>query len=209
MKKRSARFFLPFLRVLVWLLFLTLGPFCIKGRKRVPKQGGILIIANHIADIDPIAVQYASPRHVRFMAKSELFSMKVLGPMMKWFGAFPVRRGAPDRVALKQAVQLIKGGEAVCIFPEGRLSKDGNLQPLLPGAMLIAKQAECPIICCLLTNTNKVMPYGTLIPRPSFRRVVTIWGDVKTFEKSNSVEEILEWTESELRRLSNELASSS
>lgn len=192
---------LPFMRAFVWLVFLLLGPFQVKGRSRVPKEGGVLIISNHIADIDPVAVQYSSPRHIRFMAKSELFSMKVLGPLMRWFGAFPVRRGAPDRVALKHAIQLLKAGEAVCIFPEGRLSKDGKLQPLLPGAMLIAKQAECPIICCLLTNTNKVMPYGTLIPRPSFRRTVTIWGNVKDFKQSSSIDEILEWTESELRRL--------
>ena len=209
MKIASAWFMLPFMRVFVWFVFLLLGPFKVKGRNRVPMKGGVLIIANHIADIDPIAVQYSSPRHVRFMAKSELFSMKVLGPLLRWFGAFPVRRGAPDRVALKQAIQLLKANEAVCIFPEGRLSKDGNLQPLLPGAMLIAKQAECPIICCLLTNTNKILPYGKLIPKPSFRRTVTIWGDLKTFEKSSSMEEILEWSESELRRLATVLAPSS
>lgn len=186
---------------MVWLLFLPLGPFKVVDRRKVPRTGGLLILSNHISDIDPIAVQYGSPRHVRFMAKSELFSIKVLNWFMIWFGAFPVRRGAPDRVALKHAINLLKAGESVCVYPEGRLSKDGELQPLLPGAMVIAKQSECPMICCYLKNTNKVMPYGTLIPRPSGRRVTIIWGEIRQFDSDASIEEITEWADAELRRL--------
>ena len=87
------------------------------------------------------------------MAKSELFEMRGLGPVIRWFGAFPVQRGAPDRQALKIAIGLLKRGEAVCIFPEGQIGDYPHLLPLLPGVALVAKASGVPIIPCGLQST--------------------------------------------------------
>lgn len=192
---------LPLARVVAWILFTLLGPTRIFGRKRVPRRGGLLILANHRADVDPVLVQMACPRPVYFMAKSELFGMRLLGWAIRFFRAFPVRRGEPDREAIKKAVAYLKAGETVCVFPEGELSESGQMLPLKPGVALIVRMAQVPVICLGLEGTRRILPYGKLIPRPAFGWVTARWGDARQFDPHAAAEEILDWADSELRRL--------
>lgn len=195
---------LPLARLVCWILFTLLGPTRLFGRKRVSREGGLLILANHRADVDPILVQLACPRPVYFMAKSELFHMPILSRVIRAFRAFPVKRGEPDRQAIKKAVALLKAGETVCVFPEGELSESGAMLPLKPGVALIVRMAGVPVICCGLRNTNRMMPYGTVVPRPAFAWITARWGGARLFESHASGEEILDWASSELSRLSEE-----
>lgn len=181
-----------------------LGPVRVVGRYRVPKTGGLLILSNHLADVDPVVLWYASRRPIHFMAKSELFEMRILGRLIRVFKAFPVKRGEPDRQAIKHAIRLLKAGECVAVFPEGQLSEDGRLQPILPGVGLIAKLAGVPILCSGLRGTQRMMPYGTTIPRPAFGGVTVNWGEVREFPKDAEIEEITAWTESQLRMLTDQ-----
>jgi len=191
---------LPFLRALCWVLMTILGPLRRIGAYRVPKSGGVLILSNHLADIDPIVVQLACKRPVYFMAKSELFEMKGVRYVLNLFRAFPVRRGEPDRAALKHAINLLKEGCVVCLFPEGELSATGELLPLKPGVALIVRQTLTPVICLGIMGSNRVMPYGTLIPRPAFHTITATWGEVHTFSKEDEAETILTWAEAQLRQ---------
>lgn len=195
---------LPFWKFVAWLLLTILGPFVVRGKYRVPGEGGLLIISNHIADIDPAAVQAACPRTVYFMAKSELFEMKVLGKAIRWFRAFPVKRGEPDLSALKRAVAYLKAGQAVCVFPEGELSETGEILPLKAGVALIARMAGANVICVGIRNTNRVLPYGSLVPRPSFRAVTVEWGEARHFGKETEAEDFLAWAQSQLRELADQ-----
>lgn len=192
---------LPLSKAFAWLLFLILGPIRQRGKRRIPKSGGLLILANHLADVDPIVVQTTCTRPIHFMAKSELFEMPVLGSIIRLFKAFPVKRGEPDRSSIKRAVQLLRMGEVVCVFPEGQLSESGQLQELKPGIALLARMAECQVICCGLRNTNRIMPYGSLIPRPSFRATWAEWGEPVHFAKGTEADEIVGWAEHQLREL--------
>ncbi len=135
------------------------------------------------------------------MAKSELFEMRVIGPLIKFFGAFPVKRGEPDRNSIRQAVELLKSGEAVGIFPEGQLSEDGELLDLKSGVALIIRMAQCPVICCGIQGTQKILPYGKMLPRPAFSRIEATWGEPRQFDKSATQEEILDWVRGQLREL--------
>jgi 1-acyl-sn-glycerol-3-phosphate acyltransferase len=189
---------------LLWPLLFILGPVRVIGRYRVPKRGGLLILSNHLADVDPVVIWYASRRPIHFLAKSELFEMRFLGNFIRRCKAFPVKRGEPDRQAIKHAVKLLKAGECVAVFPEGQLSEDGLLQPILPGAGLIAKMAGVPILCCGLRGTNRIMPYGLTFPRPALGGVRVDWGEVKQFPKDVEIEEIVAWTESQLRNLTDQ-----
>ena len=190
---------LPISRLVCWLLFLVLGPLRFQNRRLVPKSGGLLILANHLADVDPVVVQLACPRPIHFMAKSELFEMPILKHIIRAFGAFPVKRGEADRASIKRAVQLLRKGEVVCVFPEGQLSESGELQELKPGIALMARMAECQVICCRLRNTNRIMPYGSVIPRPSFRFTPATWSEPTRFGKDSEAAEIVSWAESRLR----------
>jgi 1-acyl-sn-glycerol-3-phosphate acyltransferase len=139
------------------------------------------------------------------MAKSELFDIPVLGRLLRFFGSFPVKRGEPDRAALKTAAQLLKEGKAVAIFPEGELSETGELQELKSGVALIVRLAAgVPVICCGLRNTRLALPYGKVVPRPAFRHMDAVWGETRTFDKNATTEEILGWATQQLRDLTDE-----
>jgi 1-acyl-sn-glycerol-3-phosphate acyltransferase len=195
---------LPLARAFAGTLLFLLGPLRVKGAYRVPRDSGVLILSNHLSDIDPIVVQLSCPRPVHFMAKSELFPVPVLGRLMRAFGAFPVKRGEPDRQALKHTAELLKAGEAVVVFPEGQLSETGELQEIRAGVALIARLAAgVPILCVGLSGTQRIIPYGQLIPRPAFGAVDIEWGEPHTFEKGTDPQEILAWITSQLRLLGN------
>lgn len=184
-----------------WPLITLLGPTRYSGTSRVPRSGGLIVIANHLSDCDPVVLQGCCPRPIYFMSKSELFSMKVVGTWLRFWGAFPVKRGAPDRRSLRIASELARSGQVVGIFPEGMLSETGRLQEIREGAALIVRMSEVPVICCGLRNTNRMVPYGSMIPRPAFGWITATWGEARTFGKDATNEEIAAWMESELRRL--------
>lgn len=187
-----------------WLILFVFGPFGARGKHRIPKQGGVLILANHRSDIDPVAVQVACPRPIYFMAKSELFDMKGLGTILRWFKAFPVKRGEPDRSALKKAIEYLKEGNVVCVFPEGELSASGKMLPLKPGVALLVRQSGCQVICLGLRNTARIMPYGKLIPRPALAKISAHWGEPHSFDRHAEAEEIMGWADAQLRCLTEE-----
>jgi 1-acyl-sn-glycerol-3-phosphate acyltransferase len=189
---------LPLARALAWILFTLFGPFRVKRRDRFPKEGGILILSNHLSDVDPIAVHLACPRPVYFMAKSELFDMFLIGRVIRWFKAFPVKRGEPDRTSIKKAVALLKAGHVVCVYPEGELSESTDLLPFKPGIALIVRMAGVPVIPLGLKRTNSILPYGSLLPRPALGWVEALWGAPKSFGKDATAEEIVAWAEEEV-----------
>ncbi len=193
------RWFRP-LQGLVRGLFLLLGPLKVEGWERMPREGGLLVLANHLADVDPFAILARSPRPIRFMGKRELFDMGVVGFFMRAWGNFPVSRGEADRGALKEAAEILRAGEAVGIFPEGELSESGTLQELKGGVALIVRMAPCRVVCVALSGTERILPYGKLWPRPSFRRVRVRWGEPRAFDKATA-QEMMSWAEGELRRL--------
>ena len=130
--------------------------------------------------------------------------MPVIGSILRLVDAFPVKRGEPDRAALRRASDLLKMGEAVCVFPEGQLTEDGELQDIKAGVALIIRMSGAPVICLGLKNTDRIMPYGTLIPRPTLAGVSATWGEVRSFGKDDSVEEITGWIKGQLRELSED-----
>ena len=168
------------IRPMAWILFhityLLCGGVKFEGREHVPLKGGALITPNHISDADPPTVAIALPRDCWVMAKEEIFAMKIIGPISRWLHGFPVKRYTADRTALKRAEELLKSGEAVIIFPEGKLSEDGKLQPILPGVLLIARGANAPIIPTVMLGTDRIIPYGKLWPRPSGRKTIVRFG---------------------------------
>jgi 1-acyl-sn-glycerol-3-phosphate acyltransferase len=190
--------FLPLLRLPALALSTLLGPYIWRGSRNVPRTGGLLVIVNHLSDADPVLAQQACPRPLHFMAESGLWSRRWLAPVLNLFRAFPVNRGEPDRAAIRRAIQLLKAGEAVCIFPEGRVSPDGTLQPLKPGLALLIRHADVPVIALRLRGSERIVPYPSTIPRPAFRLVEGRWGQPYRFPPTATAEDILAWAEREL-----------
>jgi 1-acyl-sn-glycerol-3-phosphate acyltransferase len=112
----------------------------------VPDRGGLIVVANHTSYWDPVILGCALRRQVFFMAKEELFRIPGLGRVIRWLGAFPVRRGAPDRAAYRTALTLLRQGRAVGIFPEGTRSHTGRLLPPQAGAAVLALRTGVPVV---------------------------------------------------------------
>jgi 1-acyl-sn-glycerol-3-phosphate acyltransferase len=116
------------------------------GVEHVPTVGAALICANHRTWADPVALGLACPRQLHFMAKSELFRIPPLNWLLPMVGAFPVRRGEPDRAALRYGFQLLSEGKLLGMFPEGTRSSDGRLGRAEPGAALFAVKSGAALV---------------------------------------------------------------
>lgn len=118
----------------------------IRGVSNVPRQGGLIAISNHTSWLDPAAIAVSVGRQVCFMAKEELFSNFLFGAFLRSCGTFPVRRGRPDRKALRRALEILEEGGVLGLFPEGTRSRDGQLKPFEPGTALLAVKAGVPVL---------------------------------------------------------------
>jgi 1-acyl-sn-glycerol-3-phosphate acyltransferase len=153
-------------RWLVDLLFRLLGGWVVSGQENVPHTGRVIICANHISDADPPAVLASLPRaDFTAMAEAGLFKVPILGPLMRAFGTFPVKRDTADRQALRHAEEILEAERALVVFPEGRLSKTGLLQRVQPGAARLALRTGSFIVPVGVIGTNSVVPHGKLLPR--------------------------------------------
>jgi 1-acyl-sn-glycerol-3-phosphate acyltransferase len=153
-------------RALFRLFFRVFVRWEVRGRENIPLAGGAILAPNHISHLDPPLVGSAVKRPVNFMAKRELFSVPLLGKIIRRTRAFPISRDRADREALKKAYQLLAAGELLVMFPEGTRSPDGRLQAAEPGFALIAAKAGVPVIPIALIGANRVLPKGSIFVRP-------------------------------------------
>lgn len=128
--------------------------FRVTGTENVPEAGPVIIVANHAAAMDPIALGCACPRQISFMAKAELFENLMLGAFLRGLHAFPVKRGKVDREAYRQSMDILKAGGVLGMFPEGTRSATGELQNAHPGAAHFAVQTGTPVLPAAIVGTN-------------------------------------------------------
>ncbi|HMM21329.1 MAG TPA: lysophospholipid acyltransferase family protein [Selenomonadales bacterium] len=159
------------LHSLLGLIFCIVFRWRITGVENIPATGGLIVASNHISLWDPPLIGCALPtsRKIHFMAKAELFSWPVFRWVITELGAFPVRRGAADRNAIRTALGLVEAGGVFGIFPEGTRSKTGELGQAAPGMAMIALKAGVPIVPTAVRGTNKVFCDGHLFPQFEIR----------------------------------------
>jgi 1-acyl-sn-glycerol-3-phosphate acyltransferase len=164
------------------------------GMENVPATGGVLLIANHQSYLDPILVAVKLKRPVSFFAKSELFENKFFGGLIRSLHAFPVRQGAGDIGALKQAVQKLKEGHVLNVYPEGSRTEDGNLLPIQPGVALIVRRSGVPIVPVVVDGSFEVWPYSQRFPKPG--RVKVMYGPPLKIEglKADAIVQLIDQT---------------
>jgi 1-acyl-sn-glycerol-3-phosphate acyltransferase len=149
-----------------WLPVRLLFRLHAAGLENLP-QGGFVLAGNHTSNFDPwpLALPLFPRRWLRFMAKSELYWWP-LGPLLNRGGAFPVRRGSGDIEAIEKAVQLVRAGEIVVMFPEGTRRKKGlrkkwEARPH-SGAARIARDAGVPLVPAAVKGTDRLARLGPL-----------------------------------------------
>jgi 1-acyl-sn-glycerol-3-phosphate acyltransferase len=139
----------------------------VRGVEHVPR-GAVVLVANHASYLDVAALVAALPRDLCFVAKRELLGAPVVGTVLRRGGHLTV-----DRLDLSRSVAdaervtaALRGGAAVCIFPEGTFVRQPGLLPFRLGAFKAAVEAGCPVVPVAIRGTREVLPADTWRPRP-------------------------------------------
>jgi 1-acyl-sn-glycerol-3-phosphate acyltransferase len=152
-------------KLLFTILFRGVFHARVVGRDRVPHDGGLLIVCNHISFVDPPLLGAVVPRPVEFMTMAEMFRKPWLAKMLRTIGCFPVERTRADQGAAREAIRRLRAGRCVVIFPEAgiRLTEKsvlGGDPEFKPGAGSIALLGQAAILPVIVRDTRK--PY---VPR--------------------------------------------
>ncbi|MFH1476069.1 MAG: (d)CMP kinase [Verrucomicrobiota bacterium] len=152
------------------------------GLKHVPRNGGCIIVSNHASFLDPIAVCCNIwNRHVYFLARDTLFKQS---RFMKWWaiavGTLPIDRTKGDIRALKEAINLVRQGNMMCLFPEGTRTRDGKLQSVKAGIGFLIEKAGVPVIPAYVSGTFEAFHRDAR--RIKFRKISTYFGKPLTPE---------------------------
>jgi 1-acyl-sn-glycerol-3-phosphate acyltransferase len=142
----------------------------VEGADHLPASGPVILAANHRSNVDPVLVATAVRRPVYFMAKAELF-VGPLGPILRWIGQFPVRRGGLDREALRQTDAILASRAVLGLFPEGTRG-EGRFATIHDGLGYIVLRQQCPVLPVALLGSERVRRRGGWLPFASPVRVV-------------------------------------
>lgn len=145
---------------MVRLYFLTFYRIRVEGIEHIPREGPLIVVANHISNLDPPLIGICVPRYIRFMAKAELFSSPLIRSLLEKLGAFPIRRGKIDTGAIRKARRVVSDGGCLVMFPEGRRSKTGDLGPFLPGVGAIAQHGNASVVPVAIRGPYRL--FGTV-----------------------------------------------
>ncbi|MGZ5311216.1 MAG: lysophospholipid acyltransferase family protein [Solirubrobacterales bacterium] len=133
----------------------------VEGLEVVPAEGPLLLVPNHDSQWDPVLAGLAVKprRRLRFLARSGLFRIPGLGPLLRAIGQIPIRRGAGDAAALESAIAALRAGEAICIFPEGGLSWGERRRARSGVGRLALACPEAQVVLCVLEGTTELVRF--------------------------------------------------
>jgi len=139
----------PLVRLMIWILTHTVYKIRVIDKDNVPPQGGGLLVSNHVTFVDAVLIIVTIQRPIRFIISREVYQSSFFRPLFRLAKAIPISRtDSPKELirSLQTAKEALKNGELVCIFPEGQLTRTGNLLRFNSGLEHITKGLDCPII---------------------------------------------------------------
>ncbi|MEI7760869.1 MAG: lysophospholipid acyltransferase family protein [Thermoleophilia bacterium] len=155
----------------------------VRGIEHVPADGGLVIAGNHESMLDPFVMSSAISRPIRYLAKSELWDVPFLSFWLESVEAISVKRGGSDVAAIEAAVAAIEAGEAVGLFPEGGVKREG---PWMRGAARLALATGAPILPVRLLETRKALGKNSF----GFPRIVALIGKPLAVEQTTPTPEL-------------------
>jgi 1-acyl-sn-glycerol-3-phosphate acyltransferase len=174
------------------------------GRDNIPKTGPFVLICNHQSYLDPMLCGIPLKRRVNFLARETLFHHWLFGRMIASVGTIPVKLGEADISAIRKAIDILRQGRGICLFPEGTRSRDGKITPFKPGFGLLCRRGGAAVVPVVVDGAFECWPrhkklfsygpitinYGKTIPA----------GQVKNMDNEKLAEVLTET----LRRMQNE-----
>jgi 1-acyl-sn-glycerol-3-phosphate acyltransferase len=173
---------------------------------RIPEKGRLIICSNHISYLDPVIITDFMPGYIYFMAKEELYDHKILGSLISFFNAFPVKREGFSIDTFRTSQEVLKSENILGIFPEGTRSTEGIIREGKRGVGLLAVSNKAPILPIAISGTNKVIqkPHKRLF----FPKIKIIAGNIidvneilEKYDKREAENIIVSKTMEEIKRL--------
>jgi 1-acyl-sn-glycerol-3-phosphate acyltransferase len=172
----------------LWLLFRLLGGlffrFRTEGEQLFPQTGGVIVAANHASFFDIPLLGCAIRRRVVFLGRANLFPNRWLSWILQRLGWIPLKTHRLDRKAFGLALDHLKAGTPVVIFPEGTRTEDGYLQTGRPGIGYLVEESQCQVIPAYISGTFKVLPIKAKWPK--LFPVTVFFGESIRFSKKEA-----------------------
>ena len=137
---------------------VTWGRLEVEGLEALPASGPVLVVGNHDSHWDPVAVGVAAlrRRQIRALAKSTLWDVRGLAPVLSGMGQIPIERGAGDKQALARAIEELRGGACIGVFPEGTRSRGEVLRARSGVGRLALEVPEARLVCVAIEGTSEL-----------------------------------------------------
>jgi 1-acyl-sn-glycerol-3-phosphate acyltransferase len=150
------------------LLFASVVRVRVLRPENAGGAGGFLLASNHISHFDPFIISSVVRRKIDWMAMAEFFPLPIIGLFLRAVDAFPAARDRADRRTIRTAIERLKGGRVVGVFPEGGI-RDGTRSllegaPLRPGAAILAQIAGVPILPCVIVGSDRLYSINRWLP---------------------------------------------
>ncbi len=165
------------IQYVVATFFTVYGGWRATGRHNLPKQGGVLLVSNHISYLDVFLLGLPLTRPLNYVARSTLF-LPVLANLIRSVGGFPIQRDGLGASGLKETLRRLKHGGIVTLFPEGTRSPDGEIGEVKPGIAVLVSRARVPVVVAGIAGTFEAWPRSQLLPLPHPLRIhygLPIW----------------------------------
>jgi 1-acyl-sn-glycerol-3-phosphate acyltransferase len=163
------------LRVLARGVAVGLFGLRVVGRQNWPQRGGALVCANHQSHFDPPLVGLTCPRRMNYLARDTLFRTPGFKQLIEFLDAIPIDREGGGLAGLKETLRRLKAGELVLIFPEGTRSHDGEVAPLKPGFVAVARRSRVPLVPVGIDGAYQAWPRTAPLPR--LARIAVVIGE--------------------------------
>ena len=138
------------LRFICWMLISFVYRLQVKGLENIPDKGPVIVVANHVSYVDALVISAACRRPIQFVMDHNIFRTPGMAWVFRQMKAIPIASAKenPDMMerAFERVKQALADGEVVCIFPEGKLTKDGEMGPFRPGIERIVAETGAPVV---------------------------------------------------------------
>ena len=158
------------------------------GRENIPQKDSFIMVSNHGSLLDPPLLGHALGRNISFMAKAELFTIPILGFIIKACGAYPVKRGIADKNTIKTACKKLLNNNSIGIFIDGKRQKNGRVNKPKQGAALLAFKNQKLLLPVAIVNSHKLIRFKFCIP--FFSKIVIKVGQPIQPPKSSSRDDL-------------------
>lgn len=145
------------------------GDWKVEGQEYVPPMGPLIVVSNHLSNLDPPMLASSMPRRVHFMAKGGLFRNPIAAAFFRAYGAEPLERQGGDIRIISWALKMLEKDSVIGIFPEGTRNPNGMIEGV-SGVALIAIKSGAPILPVGITGSESIgAPWQIVFPRGRFR----------------------------------------